>query len=210
MGGMKQGLEFFCIWSRCTSPGHNIHLRDFLKHGRKRIPNCRVVRQSHQYNGNPAHMPETKPLKSYYVISGADPGLKTPSQAPYIDRINLTTNSFYKTPKIGYKWGNHVDLPMDFYITKGAAISEVELDVLTGSHTVLRTDIKMDVGRSINPAIDYSQIGAPSFKASSQWSKHLAKERLALQPQAQNLQDLWICGYPAGINTYSMSVCSRQ
>ena len=47
---------------------------------------------------------------------------------------------------------------MYFYFTQGAAISEVELDVLTGSHTVLRTDIKMDVGRSINPAIDYGQI----------------------------------------------------
>jgi xanthine dehydrogenase/oxidase len=44
------------------------------------------------------------------------------------------------------------------YFTQGAAISEVELDVLTGAHTVLRTDIKMDVGRSINPAIDYGQI----------------------------------------------------
>lgn len=43
-------------------------------------------------------------------------------------------------------------------ISQGVAISEVELDVLTGSHTVLRTDIKMDIGRSINPAIDYGQI----------------------------------------------------
>tara|TARA_R110002060_G_scaffold59352_2_gene69234 strand:+ start:187 stop:759 length:573 start_codon:yes stop_codon:yes gene_type:complete len=41
---------------------------------------------------------------------------------------------------------------------QGVAVSEVELDVLTGSHTVLRTDIKMDIGRSINPAIDYGQI----------------------------------------------------
>ena len=47
---------------------------------------------------------------------------------------------------------------MYFYFTQGTAISEVELHVLTGSHTVLRTDIKMDVGRSINPAIDYGQI----------------------------------------------------
>jgi xanthine dehydrogenase/oxidase len=38
------------------------------------------------------------------------------------------------------------------------ACSEVELDLLTGDHTVLRTDIKMDIGRSINPAIDYGQI----------------------------------------------------
>lgn len=29
---------------------------------------------------------------------------------------------------------------------------------MTGDHTVLRTDIKMDAGRSINPAIDYGQI----------------------------------------------------
>jgi len=41
---------------------------------------------------------------------------------------------------------------------QGVAVSEVELDVLTGDHTVLRTDIKMDIGRSINPAIDYGQI----------------------------------------------------
>lgn len=42
--------------------------------------------------------------------------------------------------------------------TQGVAATEVELDLLTGDHTVLRTDIKMDVGRSINPAIDYGQI----------------------------------------------------
>ena len=47
---------------------------------------------------------------------------------------------------------------MYFYITQGATISEVELDVLTSSHTVLCTDIKMDDGRSINPAINYGQI----------------------------------------------------
>ena len=43
-------------------------------------------------------------------------------------------------------------------LLQGVACSEVELDLLTGDHTVLRTDIKMDIGRSINPAIDYGQI----------------------------------------------------
>ena len=60
---------------------------------------------------------------------------------------------------MGYKWDNYVDpLPIFFYFTQGAGSSRVELDMLTGSHTVLCTDIKMAVGRSINPAIDYGQI----------------------------------------------------
>jgi len=98
-------------------------------------------------------------LEPYRQKFGADAPLKTLAQAAYMDRVNLSANGFHKTPTIGFKWGNYVDPePMYFYFTQGAAITEVELDVLTGAHTVLRTDIKMDVGRSINPAIDYGQI----------------------------------------------------
>ena len=44
------------------------------------------------------------------------------------------------------------------YYVYGAACSEVEVDLLTGDHKVLRTDIVMDVGESLNPAIDIGQI----------------------------------------------------
>jgi len=47
---------------------------------------------------------------------------------------------------------------MHFYFIQGAAISGIALDVHTGAYTLLRTDIKVDVGRSINPATDYGQI----------------------------------------------------
>ncbi|RPA90536.1 hypothetical protein L873DRAFT_1831700 [Choiromyces venosus 120613-1] len=98
-------------------------------------------------------------LEPFCQKYGADAPLKTLAHTAYLECVNLSANGYYKTPTIGCIWGNYVDpLPMYFYLTQGAAISEVELDVLTGSHTGVRTDIKMEAGRSINPAINYGQI----------------------------------------------------
>ena len=49
------------------------------------------------------------------------------------------------------------------YFAYGAAVSEVEIDCLTGDHVVLRTDIVMDVGRSINPSVDIGQVRCKSL-----------------------------------------------
>ncbi|OAG05168.1 xanthine dehydrogenase [Paraphaeosphaeria sporulosa] len=88
---------------------------------------------------------------------GPDASMKQVAHAAYFDRINLSAQGFYKTPDIGYVWGENTG-QMFFYFTQGVAAAEVEIDTLTGDWTCRRADIKMDVGRSINPAIDYGQI----------------------------------------------------
>ena len=44
------------------------------------------------------------------------------------------------------------------YYSYGVGVSEVEIDCLTGDHTVVRSDILMDVGSSLYPALDIGQI----------------------------------------------------
>ncbi|EZF26342.1 xanthine dehydrogenase [Trichophyton rubrum D6] len=83
--------------------------------------------------------------------------MKELATAAYFDRVNLSAQGFYKTPEIGYKWGENTG-KMFYYFTQGVTAAEVEIDTLTGDWTPLRADIKMDVGQSINPSIDYGQI----------------------------------------------------
>lgn len=75
----------------------------------------------------------------------------------YLERISLSATGFYKTPDIGYSFETNSGNPFN-YFTFGVACSEVEIDCLTGDHQVLRTDIVMDLGQSLNPAIDIGQI----------------------------------------------------
>ncbi|CAN9279489.1 unnamed protein product [Alternaria alternata] len=89
-------------------------------------------------------------LKPYREKLGKDAPLKALAHAAYVDRINLAANGFWKMPKVGYTWGDtnlETVKPMYYYWTQGACCSEVELDLLTGDHTVLRSDIMMTMGK---------------------------------------------------------------
>jgi len=98
-----------------------------------------------------------KRLAPYREKLGAEATMKDLAHAAYFDRVNLSAQGFYKTPEIGYTWGENKG-KMFFYFTQGVSAAEVEVDLLTGSWTCLRADVKMDVGQSINPSIDYGQI----------------------------------------------------
>ncbi|XP_055386170.1 xanthine dehydrogenase [Condylostylus longicornis] len=75
----------------------------------------------------------------------------------FLERISLSATGFYKTPEIGYNPLTNTG-KLYSYFTNGAAVSVVEIDCLTGDHQVLKTEIVMDIGTSLNPAIDIGQI----------------------------------------------------
>ncbi|KAG6552063.1 hypothetical protein Mapa_006369 [Marchantia paleacea] len=48
------------------------------------------------------------------------------------------------------------------YLAFGAGATEVEVDCLTGEVRVLRSDLLLDCGKSLNPAVDIGQVGQPN------------------------------------------------
>ncbi|KAF2270331.1 xanthine dehydrogenase [Lojkania enalia] len=85
-------------------------------------------------------------LAPYREKLGKDTPLREIAHAAYLDRVNLAANGFWKMPRVGYKWGDtnwDTVKPMYYYWTQGAGATEVEVDLLTGNHTVLRTDLMM-------------------------------------------------------------------
>jgi xanthine dehydrogenase/oxidase len=76
----------------------------------------------------------------------------------YVNRVNLSAQAHYKTPHYSDVNINRPKGHPFFYFTYSAAVSEVEIDVLTGQFTILRSDILYDTGRSLNPCIDVGQI----------------------------------------------------
>jgi len=77
--------------------------------------------------------------------------------AAYLNQTSLSATGFYKTPGIYYDKQKGKGKPFH-YFAFGMAVTEVELDTLTGYVKVLRTDILHDVGKSLNEKIDIGQI----------------------------------------------------
>ncbi len=74
----------------------------------------------------------------------------------YEERVDLGARGFHATPGVDFNRETGRGNPF-LYFTNGAAVSEVLIDRLTGSVKVTRVDILLDLGRSINPAIDRGQ-----------------------------------------------------
>lgn len=75
----------------------------------------------------------------------------------YLSQVSLSATGFYRTPGIFYDRELGKGNPF-YYYAYGMAVSEVEIDVLTGESKLLQSDILHDVGDSLNPEIDLGQI----------------------------------------------------
>eukprot|EP00520_Triparma_pacifica_P017654 CAMPEP_0118636436 /NCGR_PEP_ID=MMETSP0785-20121206/2621_1 /TAXON_ID=91992 /ORGANISM="Bolidomonas pacifica, Strain CCMP 1866" /LENGTH=1412 /DNA_ID=CAMNT_0006527561 /DNA_START=58 /DNA_END=4292 /DNA_ORIENTATION=+ len=123
-----------------------------------------------------------KRLKPFREKLGEDASLAEVATAAFFERVDLSAHGFYalSDDRCGYNWdavadGTEEGPPNRFrghpfnYFTQGSACSVVEVDLLTGDHSILRSDIVMDVGSSINPAIDIGQIEG-AFVQGAGWS----------------------------------------
>uniref|UniRef100_A0A6N2L4E9 xanthine dehydrogenase n=1 Tax=Salix viminalis TaxID=40686 RepID=A0A6N2L4E9_SALVM len=118
--------------------------------------------------------------------------------ACYMQRIDLSAHGFYITPDIGFDWKTCKGNPFNYY-TYGAAFAEVEIDTLTGDFHTRTANIILDLGYSINPAIDVGQIEG-AFIQGLGW---VAMEELKWGDAAHK----WIppgCLYTSGPGSYKI------
>ncbi|KAG7399668.1 xylitol dehydrogenase [Phytophthora boehmeriae] len=96
---------------------------------------------------------------------GPDASFSDVANTAFMDRVDMSAHGYYIVPKdrCGYDFAKSVadnvaEGTAFNYFTTGVACTVVELDVLTGDFHMLSVDILMDLGASINPAIDIGQI----------------------------------------------------
>jgi xanthine dehydrogenase molybdopterin-binding subunit B len=106
-------------------------------------------------------LPEKITFSDGIIYDSENPRRKLPfSEAMsvvHFNRESLSATGFYKTPGIHFDRAAGKGEPF-YYYAFGMAVTEILLDTLTGSHTILRTDILHDAGDSLNPGIDKGQI----------------------------------------------------
>ncbi len=77
----------------------------------------------------------------------------------YDDRQDLSAQALFASPDLSEVGPTPSPNTTPFYYyTWSAACSEVEIDVLTGEFTILRSDILFDAGKSLNALLDAGQI----------------------------------------------------
>eukprot|EP00092_Neocalanus_flemingeri_P028691 GFUD01031152.1.p1 GENE.GFUD01031152.1~~GFUD01031152.1.p1 ORF type:complete len:1217 (+),score=283.27 GFUD01031152.1:87-3737(+) len=165
VGGVEMGQGFYTKMLQIASqelgiPMTKIHISESSTDN---VPNPHISGGSStaDFSGNAVKVACQELSKRLSPFKEAEP--KAPWEQwigmAFGSRVCLSVASFYASPaeytqySLDEKKGNRWT-----YFVNGASCSIVEVDILTGEHKLLKTQIVMDVGESINPAIDVGQI----------------------------------------------------
>ncbi|KAM4836062.1 aldehyde oxidase [Thomomys bottae] len=162
-GGIEMGqgvhTKMIQVASReLKMPVSNIHLRGTST---ETVPNTSVSGGSvvADLNGLAVKDACQALMKRLEPLINKNPGgtWKDWAQTAFDESISLSAVGYFRGYESYMDWEKGEGHPFE-YLVYGAACSEVEIDCLTGDHKNIRTDIVMDVGSSINPALDIGQI----------------------------------------------------
>ncbi len=112
-------------------------------------------------NPNNPSLQQSVVFENDFIVDSAHPDRKiafADAMPPMnLRQVSLSATGFYRTPTIGWDKVKGRGKPF-YYFAFGMAVTEVLVDILTGHHSIVRTDILHDVGDSLNPAIDLGQV----------------------------------------------------
>ncbi|TKR80121.1 hypothetical protein L596_014247 [Steinernema carpocapsae] len=155
---MGQGLNIKCLQVAATTLGLPIEMVTMKDANTERAANSPVTGGS---QGSDVHGLAVKKACEEILL-----GLKPVMEAnPDKDWKFWVWDAYQKC--ISLSSGKHIKVPREeigalkqgaTYFTTGTACVLSEVNMLTGSHKLLNVDIVMDVGDSLNPAIDIGQI----------------------------------------------------
>ncbi|KAJ1432173.1 Molybdopterin dehydrogenase, FAD-binding [Sesbania bispinosa] len=109
----------------------------------------------------------------------------------YLQSVNLSASSFYVPSNNSMS-----------YLNYGAAVSEVEIDLLTGETKFLQTDILYDCGQSLNPAVDLGQSSYQRSKETASFMEQLGWIRF-------NISVGGPCNHACGKGTLWTGCCGK-
>lgn len=74
----------------------------------------------------------------------------------YLQRVNLSAQAFYATPRLHFDYGKEKGRPFAYH-AYGTAVTEVTVDCLRGTYTIDKVQMVHDAGKSLNYLVDLGQ-----------------------------------------------------